>query len=428
MTLDYHTLKTVNPQAFLEFGFDAAEPYLGNACDYFDSDVRQVVQTGARWTGEGQPQAAQVTETDYLALVTSRTQMQAGGRAMYALYSAITKAKQDLDEQESYAEKVGRSVAGSSTKVEFQGVQISANGAVTIQVSPSGGGELNAADDVSNQLFWAENELTSKVRTVLNYAQTADLMAKALLDRILNARPVFTSNAGAEALAHNQAVYAIASATLVMANKTLEYWTDRSPESWKEVPAEWSSSDAFGEFVDGLVPNPFALAQGDFSEILDLGSYFVPNYKGLKIAEKAWTLKDILDAGIHSEYTDLDPAVNPHLERRHPDDVVLDYLADRYYLDPDDPMYYAGLSNISEAARLQAAQGDSSMHGVDYVERARELRDEVAQWLRDTYSNDPGEVDIPNLGDEDRPLPVSPEDEADAKALLHELNSALAGT
>ncbi|MQA80748.1 MAG: hypothetical protein GEV10_20090 [Streptosporangiales bacterium] len=427
MTLDYHTLKTVNPQALLDFGFDAAEPYLANAYDYFDSEVGSAVQGGAAWTGEGQPQAAYVMEINSVALETSRLQMQAGGRAMYSLYTAISKAKEDLEESETDAERVGRSVAESSTKVAFQGVQISADGAVTILVSPNDG-ELNAADDVADQLFWAENQLTSKVRTVLNYAQTADLTAKALLDRILNSRPVFSANASAEALAYNLATRELARATVTLADETMEFWSDESPESWKEIPAEWSSSDALGELWDSLLPNPVSLAKGDFSELADLGSYFLPHSKVLKIADKVLTLKDVIGAGIHTEYTDLYAPVNPHLGRFHPDDVVLDYLAGRYYLHPDDPMYQAGLTDIGEAARFQATHGGSSIGGVDYVERAREVRDELAQWLRDTYVDDPNEADIPNLGDSDRPLPVSPEDEADARALLNRLDNALAGS
>lgn len=432
MALTYHSLKNVKPLQFLDSGFGTAEQHVDVATRYLDADVKPIVVNGAAWTGEGQPEAAVVLRSTAAALATTRSQLQAAEKVMLGLNTAITRAQGQVDKVEHDAPETGRQLASRSEYVSYNGYEISALGVVQIHLGPAHALESEVA--IATEQRRVESALSNRVTQALSYAQNADVTAKTLFERIANLRPVFTANASVAILAYNKGIQGLAESTDKIAQYTLDYWTEHSPAAWGEVPEEWSAGEFTGSIVDSIVPNPFALAfEGDLSEIADGASYFLPYSKlarlnrygpeAAELSEHGLTLAEAIEAGKIDGYLNLESPTEHMLDKLGAENVVLEYYLDRYYLDSDSYLGRAGLTDIVEAAQLQAARGGTPVNGKDYLAEVRDLRDTLAQFMRDDVL-DPDER-VPNLGDDDIHYDLSDGDRETARELLRRLNTVL---
>ncbi|MQA81278.1 MAG: hypothetical protein GEV10_22805 [Streptosporangiales bacterium] len=379
MTLTVSSLRVIDPAQFLSFGFHAAEPYVANASEYFDSDVARVIAGGQAWSGEGQPQAVTVTGTNSLALRISTLQMRAGKAAMDGLYSAITSAQRELTSVE----------ADATAKYDIW--RLDEEGTleyVKLDESPALGSEGSYSYTPPDMTARLEDpELTFRAQALLEYARSADLTATALLTRIINTCPAFRGNASPRALAYNTAMVALAHANVDLAEWVRDLWADTPASSWGgEITSE---SDAFWDGILNGVGVDILTEAPDGKTVVDalgrriviplgIGTILYEGYSGMDPDDR------IPDLDGPTSMLPLGPGV---------DDSDLADIIEDYALDPTSLAAAAGLGTLAEAARLQRANPSQPLDE-DYVDEARDLRDELDAWLNGSYSELADGVDI----------------------------------
>lgn len=408
MAINVPALQSIVPGAFLSLGFHEAEPYAANAATYFDSDVKRVIDAGHVWWGEGQPQAAAVMQTNSLALEACRLQMRAGMAATDGLYRALTKAKQEL---ESVLSEIGAAEDGVSYTIDDDGT-VKYGSYPTSDAVGSGSSNL-----VPDPVMSVHHELTYRVQRVLNYANSADITAAGLLERIANSVPAFTENVSPQALGYNEAMVVLSRVNLKLAEKAQQIWEDVSPEHWgDEITSEWQS--IFDGLRNGVGADMLTnLPSGTTALEAALRRAGIPLAIGTMLYEVHMSERSENRVPELGEPTDLVP-------RLAVDDAELQEIID--------DLYAIGLADHDHRDRLQDVRerlrewlGDSYDDLAEGVEPTThtELVPLGGSNLAPTRVQDPH---TPEYYDPDE-FAISPEDRKTARQLYSQLSTILAG-
>lgn len=372
------TLRDLEPARFRSVGFDDASPLAREASRSFDGGVRRIVDSGTAWSGEGQPQAARVMETNSLALEIAKVQMAAGVLAVGALEIAVRKAKTELDyldaEAASKHEEYYIEDSGTVTYAELSPTEAAADG----DYEPTGQ-HAPLLDEVDEQL-------THRVQALLNYVDHADLTTARLLDRIANSCPVFSAAVSGDALTYNSGLLGLAYENLAGGVQAIGLWTALPAEDWGgEIPSWWEGAinGVLGALLPGWDDAGTTAAEGYLDVTGREAALAV-----FKRASLYYTIGEGLYGGLkgaqlEERLPDLLGPVSLLPLRRSGYDPELQELIDDYYLDPSSDPAEGGFSTLEEAAQLQRA-GSPDVTDEDYLERASDLRDQLADWLEES--------------------------------------------
>lgn len=369
MALTYYTLRdlALSGTSFTYgFGFDLAELHVSTTRYYFEQ-VKERIDAGHAWSGDGRAAADRVLQLNSLALATSETQMRAGTIAVQALGLALTNAR---DDAKTALEPIEKMAEGSPFRI-----QVGADGRVgpVVEGSTGPGFDLEYSD-LRNYLSKEAEVAQLKLESILLYARSADLAAATLLDRISQLRPVFSATASFDPIEYNKVLLDIAKHDLYLAEFTYELWNELRSEDWLEVePQGWSWWGAFkGAFVPDSVEEAVE-AEGQGMIESGLGAVYPFLKKAISVHGKYETLAGWFTGGDHGPSIS-DPDIADNLSANpvahHPD------------LQGKVEEFYGGYGSLTVAqlAKLQSL-GKLEGDGHDYVADAEEMWAWLNGWI-----------------------------------------------
>ncbi|MQA80642.1 MAG: hypothetical protein GEV10_19550 [Streptosporangiales bacterium] len=388
MALTYYTLRDLGLSSTsftYGFGFDLAELHISTTRYYFEQ-VKERIDAGHAWSGDGRGAADKVLHLNSLALATSETQMSAGKTAVQALGLALTRAR---DEAKTALEPIEKMAEGTPFRI-----LVGADGRVGPVVEGPKGPDFNLEySDLSNYLYKEAEVAQLKLESILTFARSADLAAATLFNRIYHLRPVFSATASSDAIEYNEALHDIAKQNLSLAEFTYQLWNGISSEDLLEVqPQGWSWWGAIkGAFIPESAEE-LAYETGWGLIKAGLGTVYPFFQKAISVHGKYEMIDGWFKGGHHGPSIS-DPDI--------PDLLSLNPVAHHSDLQGKVEEFYGGYGSLTVAqlAKLQSL-GQLEDDGHDYVADAEELW----SWLN-------GWIDAnPPVFPESSPDPLTPEE------------------
>lgn len=258
MGITVSVLEGMTPSAldYTQANLDAAGKWFGDADDSFTAQAVTPVETGAAWSGDGQPDAVTVLGINGSAMQNGILAMEAAGNAVSGLRLAMEKA---------------RNVVVAEIAAKPPHMRVHDNGFVTVDVA--------ALDQRVTPLVpeMKKAELSSRrVIGALLYATAADASYAGLFSGIGNHLPTYTDVADPGALAHNIRQLQNVVSDVNVSNDLLRFWEEQQPPVLSQQDFNY------------LVSGP---PHGDvpFLEILDVATTifgFIPLVRGANLTVK----------------------------------------------------------------------------------------------------------------------------------------------
>lgn len=243
---------------YTQANLDAAGKWFGDAEDSFNTQAVTPVESGAAWSGDGQPDAVTVLGINGSAMQIGILAMEAAGNAVSGLRLAMEKA---------------RNVVVDEIETKPPYMTIHDNGFVTVdreRFDPRTDGVITTADAEAR-------DRTRRVLGALLYATAADTGYASLFDAIGSHLPTYTDVADPGALAQNGRQLQNAVSDVNVSNDLLRFWEDQRPPTLSERD------------LDYLVYGPPPGIGETLLDILDVGTTilsFIPLARGANLAVK----------------------------------------------------------------------------------------------------------------------------------------------
>ncbi|HEX6443742.1 MAG TPA: hypothetical protein VF053_01540 [Streptosporangiales bacterium] len=205
--------------------FANASSWFGQAEDTYGRQVTDVVASGSAWSGDGQPDALSVAQTNTSAASVGRMEMEAASNAALALHAAMGSAwgklAVQLDEARRNHVKVHED---GSAEVDASDLNIS-----TQDIPAAAYGASPDADE-----YWRRDgvryNVEMEIKGVLAFASIADANVKAMFDIIASRVPTSTATADPTRLDYNLDLTDQAMQDLAWSKSMLQFWEAAQPQ------------------------------------------------------------------------------------------------------------------------------------------------------------------------------------------------------
>lgn len=260
MGITVSMLERLTPSAldYTQTNLDAAGKWFGDADDSFSAQALTPVETGAAWSGDGQPDALTV-------LGINGSAMQAGILAMEAAANAVSGLRLAMER--------ARNVVVNEIETKPPYMTIHDNGYITVE---------RAKFDAHTDGLITDADADARLRTrrvigALLYATAADTCYANLFDGMGAHLPTYTDVADPGALAHNRRQIQNAVSDVDVSNDLLRFWQDQRPPTLSNKDLNYLTNGPPPGITETLLT------------LLDVGTTlfsFIPLARGANVAVK----------------------------------------------------------------------------------------------------------------------------------------------